>query len=347
MIPMKNNSDIRNILIISFLFMISIIPLGILTDASQETFACAPLPDRDYASPKLELGYETLENMADYMLVESDISEYPLSVSIPEGSTADSILSSFLEAYGLNEENFSFFYYNTFTQETYLYNPDTLFTAASTVKVPVNMLYYDAVNSGERTLEDGLPYNASATDTDGDGSTPYDYRPGSLVPLSYLMEESIVFSDNTANNIMIQNLGGVFAYRNMMLKYSDNTYPDEFFTGNKLCAGFSFDVMSYLYSHSSAYEPLLEYMKEAAPGTFLQKNIDLDLFPVAHKYGDYGGCRHDYGIIYTPAPFLIGVFADHVADAENLIAEIGETYLCYTLSVTEPSYIKISEVLSS
>ena len=98
--------------------------------------------------------------MADYMLVESDISEYPLSVSIPEGSTADSILSSFLEAYGLNEENFSFFYYNTFTQETYLYNPDTLFTAASTVKVPVNMLYYDAVNSGERTLEDGLPYNA-------------------------------------------------------------------------------------------------------------------------------------------------------------------------------------------
>lgn len=102
MIPMKNNSDIRNILIISFLFMISIIPLGILTDASQETFACAPLPDRDYTSPKLELGYETLENMADYMLVESDISEYPLSVSIPEGSTADSILSSFLEAYGLN-----------------------------------------------------------------------------------------------------------------------------------------------------------------------------------------------------------------------------------------------------
>ena len=177
---MKNNSDIRNILIISFLFMISIIPLGILTDASQETFACAPLPDRDYASPKLELGYETLENMADYMLVESDISKYPLSVSIPEGSTADSILSSFLEAYGLNEENFSFFYYNTFTQETYLYNPDTLFTAASTVKVPVNMLYYDAVNSGERTLEDGLPYNASATDTDGDGSTPYDYRPGVL-----------------------------------------------------------------------------------------------------------------------------------------------------------------------
>ena len=344
---MKKNSDIRNILVLTFLFLLSIIPLGFLTDASRDTFAYAPLPNTDYASPDLDLEYEALENMADYILVESDIAEYSSEREIPEGSTAESLLDSILEEYGLNEENFSFFYRNTFTQEIYIYNPDTLFTAASTVKVPVNMLYYDAINSGERTPEDGLPYNASATDTEGDGSTPYDYRPGSLVPLSYLMEESIVYSDNTANNIMIQNLGGVSAYRHMMLKYSDNTYPDAFFASNKLCADFSFDVINYLYEHSSAYTPLLEYMKEAAPGTFLQKYIDLDLFPVAHKYGDYDGCLHDYGIVYTPAPFLIGVFTDHVSNAEDLIGVIGETYLNYTLSVAEPTYVRISVVPAS
>jgi len=88
-------------------------------------------------------------------------------------------------------------------------------------------------------------------------------------------------------------------------------------------------------------------MKEAAPGTFLQKYIDLDLFPVAHKYGDYDGCLHDYGIVYTPAPFLIGVFTDHVSNAEDLIGVIGETYLNYTLSVAEPTYVRISVVPAS
>ena len=68
---MKKNSDIRNILVLTFLFLLSIIPLGFLTDASLDTFAYAPLPNTDYASPDLDLEYEALENMADYILVES------------------------------------------------------------------------------------------------------------------------------------------------------------------------------------------------------------------------------------------------------------------------------------
>ena len=117
---MKKNSDIRNILVLTFLFLLSIIPLGFLTDASQDTFAYAPLPNTDYASPDLDLEYEALENMADYILVESDIAEYSPEREIPEGSTAESLLDSILEEYGLNEENFSFFYRNTFTQEIYI-----------------------------------------------------------------------------------------------------------------------------------------------------------------------------------------------------------------------------------
>lgn len=65
---MKKNSDIRNILVLTFLFLLSIIPLGFLTYASRDTFAYAPLPNTDYASPDLDLEYEALENMADYIL---------------------------------------------------------------------------------------------------------------------------------------------------------------------------------------------------------------------------------------------------------------------------------------
>lgn len=83
---MKKNSDIRNILVLTFLFLLSIIPLGFLTDASQDTFAYAPLPNTDYASPDLDLEYEALENMADYILVESDIAEYSPEREIPEAA---------------------------------------------------------------------------------------------------------------------------------------------------------------------------------------------------------------------------------------------------------------------
>lgn len=130
---MKKNSDIRNILVLTFLFLLSIIPLGFLTDASRDTFAYAPLPNTDYASPDLDLEYEALENMADYILVESDIAEYSPERKIPEGSTAESLLDSILEEYGLNEENFSFFYRNTFTQEIYIY---TILTPSLRQPVP-------------------------------------------------------------------------------------------------------------------------------------------------------------------------------------------------------------------
>lgn len=46
---------------------------------------------------------------------------------------------------GLSENNFVFFYYNLDEERYYFYNENKWFTAASTVKVPIAMLYYDKV----------------------------------------------------------------------------------------------------------------------------------------------------------------------------------------------------------
>ena len=63
---------------------------------------------------------------------------------------------------GLNSSNFGFFFYNINTREYYFYNEDKYFTAASTVKVPVAMLYYDKINAGEISEDDTLLYKSNA-----------------------------------------------------------------------------------------------------------------------------------------------------------------------------------------
>lgn len=372
---MKRDWDIWGLLGLTLGLVLSLVPLGVLYDL-EESMQGAEVASEVIADEAVDSAWagmvsdvteesvhvkkvmvescedESFEEKADsietYSIIEkssdySDVSEGEILVEYA-GASAESgdalaLLDVIRGEYGLDESNFSFFYYSTLTGETCVYNPDTLFTAASTVKVPVNMLYYDAINRGERTLDDILPYHASATDTEGAGSTPYDYRPGALIPLSYLLEQSIVNSDNTANNILIQNLGGFSAYRHEMIQYSDSEYPEEFFAGNKLCARFSFDVITWLYTHSDEYSELIEHMKNACAGGYLQKGITA--YPVAHKYGDYDGCHHDYGIVYTPFPYLIGIFTSNVPDSENTIAAIGSRYTEYTLNTLPDNYIKI------
>ena len=245
-----------------------------------------------------------------------------------EGMTAEEVLKYFMIEKGLDEDEFAVFYYNTNTEEEYIYNGETTFTAASTIKVPLNLLYYDMIASGEMTEDSTLTYDSSSTAT-GAGSTAYDYAPGSQIPLSYLLEQSIVYSDNTATNILISGLGQT-KYRYMIVEYSDEELPEEFYFANLTTSAFAYDVMRYLYDNSEKYPELLENMKLAAAGEYLE--LDFDYYSVAHKYGSYDGYVHDYGIVYTPTPYLIGVFTNNVADADEIISELNLLFLQYTLS---------------
>ena len=58
-------------------------------------------------------------------------------------------------------------------------------------------------------------------------------------------------------------------------------------------------------------------------------------YDVAHKYGSYEGYVHDYGIVYSNTPYLIGVFTKSVPNAEDLIANISKQVLDKHLSLEE------------
>ncbi len=236
-----------------------------------------------------------------------------------ESEEVKNLISQIMKDNNLNSNNFGFFFYNINTREYYFYNENKYFTAASTVKVPVAMLYYDKINSGEITKDDTLLYKSSAYEA-GAGKVTSGYSAGSKIPYSVLLEELIINSDNTANNILIGNIG-FDKYRYEIAKYSDIELSSQFYNSNVTCPQYSYDVIKYLYKHSDEYQELIENMKKSSYGKYLKEYLDYD---VAHKYGSYNGYVHDYGIIYGKDTYLMGVFTKNKNNAPTLIANIGK-----------------------
>ncbi len=214
------------------------------------------------------------------------------------------LINNIMTEKGLTENNFAFFYYNQDTKKYYFYNENKYFTAASTVKVPVAMLYYDKINSGKLTLESTLKYTKDCYEAGG-GTTASTYKVGSNIPIGFLLEQAIVNSDNTAVNILIKNLGWD-QYRVDMTKYTDEEVQPEFYDGNVTFAGYGYDLLTYLYNNKDSYLELIENMKKSSGGQYLKKYITQ--YDVAHKYGSYNGNVHDYGIVFGETTYLIGVY---------------------------------------
>ena len=156
---------------------------------------------------------------------------------------------------GLDTSNFALFYYNKNQEKYYFYNEATYFKGASTVKMPVAMVYYDKIRNGEMTLEDTITYTSEAYETGG-GITDYTYSVGDEVPIKFLLEQSVVNSDNTAVNILVENLG-YENYRKEIAKYSDLELPEEFYETNITSANYAYDVVNHLYENIDNYSGLI------------------------------------------------------------------------------------------
>ena len=229
----------------------------------------------------------------------------------------------------LTEENFAFFYYNPQTQKYYFDNQNKYFKAASTVKVPVAIMYYDKIKNGELTKESTLQYTSDDYE-EGGGTTASLYSVGDNVPISYLLEQSIVNSDNTAVNILIDGIG-YRKCREQIAEFSDEQFTEEFYTTNLTTADLGYNIINRIYQNQTDYEELIGFMKKSSNGEYLKKYVTE--YDVAHKYGSYAGNVHDYGIVYSDSPYLIGVYTQGVSGADELIANISRQVLDKTKEI--------------
>ena len=228
-------------------------------------------------------------------------------------------------------------------------NADSVFHAASTMKVPVMIEYFRGLDAGRirpdqdlllgtgfKSIVDGSPYSLDAG-VDSDSSVFA--RVGQRVPLSWLVERMIVRSSNLATNTLIEVLDA---------RRVDDTAKSLGTTTMKVLRGVE-DGKAFqqgLNNQTSARDlaVLLEAIEsgKAASKESCRRMIDIlarqefnEEIPaglpsgtrVAHKTGWITGVTHDAAIIYPPGrkPYVLVVLTKGIPDrpvAQRLIADI-------------------------
>ena len=228
-------------------------------------------------------------------------------------------------------------------------NPDSVFHAASTMKVPVMIEYFRGIDAGRlrpdqdlllgtqfKSIVDGSPY---ALDAGVDSDSSVFARVGQRVPLRWLVERMIVRSSNLATNTLIEVLDA---------KRVDATAKSLGTTAMKVLRGVE-DGKAFqqgLNNQTSAHD-LAVLLEAIETGTAASKEscramIDIlarqefnDEIPaglpagtrVAHKTGWITGVTHDAAIVYPPGrkPYVLVVLTKGIPDrpvAQKLIADI-------------------------
>ena len=242
-------------------------------------------------------------------------------------------------------------YRNLGSGATYLRNETETFHAASTMKVPVMMALFQAVDAGEMRLDEPIPVrNQFASLVDGspfsldpkeDGDPDLYQAAGSDRPLEELMRRMIVRSSNLATNLLIEKIGasrandvmrslGAYSIRVLRGVEDNKAYQaglNNTVTAQDLAVALSALAEGTVFTPSSNAK-MIQFLKEQEfnekipallpPGT-----------PVAHKTGDITGVHHDAAIVYPPgeSPYVLVVLTTGFLDekeADRTIAEISQ-----------------------
>lgn len=233
----------------------------------------------------------------------------------------DMSLAKDIEAYfqenGIDHEKVAYCITDLEHNIKYSMNEKDEFIAASIYKLPLAMLYYDKVNEGEYTLDSTFTYSGYMHEDAGVISS--DYGIGSQVPLSDLLNDLIIYSDNDAGHILYENLGGWKEYKKAMTKYTDSISENYYTMDNVTTANTMNDVVTYLYDHKEDYKGLIKNMEEAEPGEYLDRDTQLSM---PQKYGMYDSALNSVGFVECNTSFSIVVLTSLGDKGADVMANI-------------------------
>lgn len=233
----------------------------------------------------------------------------------------DMSLAKDIEAYfqenGIDHEKVAYCITDLEHNIKYSMNEKDEFIAASIYKLPLAMLYYDKVNEGEYTLDSTFTYSGYMHEDAGVISS--DYGIGSQVPLSDLLNDLIIYSDNDAGHILYENLGGWKEYKEAMTKYTDTISENYYTMDNVTTANTMNDVVTYLYDHKEDYKGLIKNMEEAEPGEYLDRDTQLSM---PQKYGMYDSALNSVGFVECNTSYSIVVLTSLGDKGVDVMANI-------------------------
>lgn len=247
----------------------------------------------------------------------ADAPVIPETMSVAKATVIQGTVERYFEQYDLNPDMISIGYINTGNNESWFFNGDLWYYSASLYKVPLMMIYAEKEAAGELTQ-----------DSEFFG-----------LPLSYLEEEILTFSNNDLAYSMMLNLTDPFACRKLFCSYSDlpeDYYSWEFTGYSYFTARFMTSVMYTLYSDQQRFPGILECLKKAQPEHYFRMSLEDENVEIAQKYGNFhdedgNDWNHTAGIIFTDNPFLLTVMTRYGGLSETIIADLAQIFYDYTV----------------
>jgi beta-lactamase class A len=192
---------------------------------------------------------------------------------------------------------------------------NVVFPAASTIKLPILLAFFEAVDLGKIDLNETLTVERELI---ASGSGTLQYSPGKELTALETATKMIIISDNTATNMIIERLGGIeflnYRFRAWGLQ---NTYLrnmlGDFQGTNKTTPADLVRVAALIAKHKVIGEKSRVEALDILNATENRKLLAAGLGEgahIAHKTGDIGFAIGDAGIVERPNGklYLIGVF---------------------------------------
>jgi len=211
-------------------------------------------------------------------------------------------------------------------------NDKVEYIAASTSKLPVNVLLYKNIEAGKINLEDKLVYKQEDRET-GTGSII-----GSAYGTEYTVRETsklaIRKSDNCGVNMLIRLLG----IENVRQYIDDIGGQVHYGKTHRSCPYDMAQIAQDLYKHYLNNEDVYGELINNMENTDWHDRIDAKLpkeVKVAHKIGNQTTTRNDVGIVFGTHPYILSVMSDNVnidaatksiADLSKKIYDFEEAY---------------------
>ncbi|MGR3273632.1 serine hydrolase [Acaryochloris marina NIES-2412] len=198
------------------------------------------------------------------------------------------------------------FFLNPSTGEYLDINGAKSISAASTIKIPVLLAFFEEVDAGTIDLDEPLVMRQDLVASEA-GSMQYE-PVGTTFSALETAEYMIAISDNTATNMLIDRLGGAKKlnqrFKSWGLKHTAirNPLPDLEGTNTispQDMAALMLKLKDDDLLSSTSREQALDILRQTVTNTLLPQGIDKDA-NIAHKTGDIGSVVGDIGLIDMP-----------------------------------------------
>ncbi|XLQ11608.1 MAG: class A beta-lactamase-related serine hydrolase [cyanobacterium endosymbiont of Epithemia adnata isolate EadnSB Bon19] len=198
------------------------------------------------------------------------------------------------------------------------FNGDTSLSAASTIKIPVLVAFFEELDAGRIYLDEMLTMDEKII-TGGSGSMQYQ-KPGTQFSALEAATKMIVISDNTATDMLVRRLGGKEVLNKRFKEWGltkteiNNHLPDLEGTNTtspkdlvELLARIERGDLLTVRSR----DRLLGIMQKTRTQTLLPQGLEQGAM-IFHKTGDIGTILGDAGIIDIPTGkrYIGAVFAE-------------------------------------